>query len=68
MYRFLELRTRLVTTATLALFASIMLVLVTDAQEALYIPKIVTPQGVRLLENKTFDDSDHARKEILDVC
>jgi 4-hydroxy-4-methyl-2-oxoglutarate aldolase len=26
-----------------------------------------TPQGVRLLQNKTFDDSDRARREILDL-
>ncbi len=26
-----------------------------------------TPEGVRLLENKTFDDSDQARREILDL-
>lgn len=26
-----------------------------------------TPQGVRLLENKTFDDSDQARQEILEL-
>jgi regulator of RNase E activity RraA len=61
------LRSRLVVTATFALLASIMLVLVTDAQETTNIPKIVTPEGVRLLENKSFDDSDHARKEILDL-
>jgi regulator of RNase E activity RraA len=27
--------------------------------------KLTTPQGVRLLQNKTFDDSDPARREIL---
>jgi len=26
-----------------------------------------TPEGVRLLENKTFDDSDEARREILEL-
>ncbi len=30
-------------------------------------PKLTTPQGVRLLENKSFDDSERARKEILDL-
>ncbi|MHC4744444.1 MAG: RraA family protein [Planctomycetota bacterium] len=67
MYHDTMLRSRLVVTATFALLASIMLVLVTDAQETTNIPKIVTPEGVRLLENKSFDDSDHARKEILDL-
>jgi len=30
-------------------------------------PEGHTPQGVRLIENKTFDDSDEARREILDL-
>jgi regulator of RNase E activity RraA len=30
-------------------------------------PKLTTPEGVRLLANKSFDDSDRARKEILDL-
>jgi len=30
-------------------------------------PKLTTPTGVRLLENKSFDDSEKARKEILDL-
>ncbi len=29
--------------------------------------KLTTPQGVRLLKNKSFDDSEQARKEILDL-
>ena len=29
--------------------------------------KLTTPEGVRLLQNKSFDDSDAARKEILDL-
>lgn len=29
--------------------------------------QLTTPQGVRILENKSFDDSDQARKEILDL-
>lgn len=29
--------------------------------------KMQTPQGVRMLENKSFDDSNEARKEILDL-
>ena len=29
--------------------------------------KLRTPEGVRLLKNKSFDDSDKARKEILDL-
>lgn len=30
-------------------------------------PGLHTPEGVRLLENKSFDDSDEARQEILDL-
>ena len=30
-------------------------------------PKLTTPEGVRLLANKSFDDSDRARKEILEL-
>jgi regulator of RNase E activity RraA len=30
-------------------------------------PKLTTPTGVRLLKNKSFDDSEKARKEILDL-
>jgi 4-hydroxy-4-methyl-2-oxoglutarate aldolase len=30
-------------------------------------PKLTTPTGVRLLKNKSFDDSEQARKEILDL-
>jgi regulator of RNase E activity RraA len=33
---------------------------------ATYAQQHHTPEGVRLLENKTFDDSDEARREILD--
>jgi regulator of RNase E activity RraA len=29
--------------------------------------KLTTPEGVRLLKNKSFDDSERARKEILDL-
>jgi len=29
--------------------------------------KLITPKGVRLLKNKSFDDSEQARKEILDL-
>jgi len=36
-----------------------------DAQERAV--KMVTPEGMRLLENKSFDDSDEARGEILEL-
>jgi len=39
---------------------------VTEAQKS-STQKLRTPQGVRLLENKSFDDSAQARKEILEL-
>ena len=39
----------------------------TRTQESGRAAKVVTPQGMRLLENKSFDDSDAARQEILDL-
>ena len=67
MYHSAQLRQRLICSATFILLASILLVLVTDAEEAAKHTRLTTPQGVRLLMNKTFNDSDRARKEILDL-
>jgi len=67
MYHLTPSKSRLVTTATMVLLASILLVLVTDAEEVADTRKLTTPLGVRLLMNKSFDDSDRARKEILDL-
>jgi len=67
MYHSAQVRQRLICSATFVLLASILFVLVTDAQEAVKQRKLTTPQGVRLLMNKSFDDSDRARKEILDI-
>jgi 4-hydroxy-4-methyl-2-oxoglutarate aldolase len=39
----------------------------TRTQEQGRSAKIVTPEGVRILQNKSFDDSDEARREILDL-
>lgn len=36
-----------------------------DAPQSQTAARLTTPQGVRLLQNKSFDDSDLARKEIL---
>jgi regulator of RNase E activity RraA len=38
----------------------------TEAQKS-NIPRLTTPEGVRLLKNKSFDDSEQARKEILEL-
>ena len=39
---------------------------VTEAQKSSE-AKLTTPEGVRLLQNKSFDDSERARKEILEL-
>jgi regulator of RNase E activity RraA len=39
----------------------------TDAKESPRTQTLTTPQGVRLLMNKSFDDSEEARKEILEL-
>ena len=42
-------------------------VLITYAQQRQRAKKLITPQGVRLLKNKSFDDSKQARREILEL-
>ena len=49
------------------LFILMSAVFVTHARETKTGKKLTTPQGVRLLNNKSFDDSEQARKEILDL-
>jgi len=39
----------------------------TFTQENTRVVKMVKPEGIRLLENKSFDDSDEVRREILDL-
>jgi regulator of RNase E activity RraA len=45
----------------------IVLVVNLSAVKAQKQPKLTTPTGVRLLKNKSFDDSEQARKEILEL-
>ncbi len=50
------------------LFAvTILLAVLAAAAQKSNPPKMTTPEGVRLLANKSFDDSEQARKEILDL-
>ena len=49
------------------LFTLMSAVFITHAKETKAPKKLTTPQGVRLLKNKSFDDSEKARKEILDL-
>jgi len=50
----------------LALFVVVVGICVTQARES-SAAKLTTPEGVRLLQNKSFDDSEAARREILDL-
>lgn len=47
-------------------FVGLLAIFATDATESPRTQTLTTPQGVRLLMNKSFDDSEEARKEILD--
>ena len=49
------------------LFVLMSAVFVTHAREDETGKKLTTPQGVRMLQNKSFDDSEQARKEILEL-
>ncbi len=65
MYHFKKCRSALV--SSMALMAAISLpgMFAADAQQSQTTARLTTPQGVRLLQNKSFDDSEQARKEIL---
>jgi len=52
---------------TVLLFILMSAVFVTHAKDNKTPKKLTTPQGVRLLKNKSFDDSEKARKEILEL-
>ena len=53
--------------ALMTLLLLIVLTVNLSAVKAQKQPKLTTPTGVRLLKNKSFDDSEKARKEILDL-
>ncbi|MBL7153251.1 MAG: RraA family protein [Phycisphaerae bacterium] len=67
MYHFTALESRHLSFAALVLLALMLAVFVTDAKEPATAPNLTTPQGLRLLMNKSFDDSDQTRKEILEL-
>ena len=58
--------TKCVSLITIILLILISGIPVTEAQKTNR-RKLTTPQGIRLLNNKSFDDSEEARKEILDL-
>ena len=61
-----KLKLKSILPITLTLLVVIPASSVTEAQES-SAAKLTTPEGVRLLANKSFDDSERARKEILEL-
>jgi regulator of RNase E activity RraA len=51
----------------LIVFVALLAIFGTGAKESPKTQTLTTPQGVRLLMNKSFDDSEEARKEILEL-
>ena len=66
MYNLTKCKIKLITLIVLLPFA-LSGTPVTDAQESATDRKLTTPKGIRLLKNKSFDDSEQARKEILEL-
>jgi regulator of RNase E activity RraA len=51
----------------IAVIAAVLLITATTFTQDKRPVKLITPQGVRLLENKSFDDSEETRREILEL-
>ena len=66
MYRSTKCKSKCVNLITLLLLILVSGIPVTEAQKSNAL-KLTTPKGVRLLKNKSFDDSKQARKEILEL-
>jgi len=66
MNRLTKCKSKCVSIVTLILIILISGIPVTEAQKSNAL-KLTTPKGVRLLKNKSFDDSKKARKEILEL-
>jgi len=66
MYRLTKCKSKCVSLVTLILIILISGIPVAEAQKSNAL-KLTTPKGVRLLKNKSFDDSKKARKEILEL-
>lgn len=65
MYHFKKCRSNPVSFMALIAAVSVPGIFAAGAEQRQTTGKLTTPQGVRLLQNKTFDDSDPARREIL---
>jgi len=66
MYYLTKCKSKCVSFITLILLIWVPGIPVTEAQKSNAL-KLTTPKGVRLLKNKSFDDSKQARKEILEL-
>ena len=66
MYRSTKCKSKCISLITLLLLILISGIPVTEARKS-NAPKLTIPKGVRLLKNKSFDDSKQARKEILEL-
>jgi regulator of RNase E activity RraA len=66
MYCLTKCKLKCISLVTLIFFILISSIPVTEAQKS-NPSKLTTPKGTRLLENKAFDDSEQARKEILEL-
>jgi regulator of RNase E activity RraA len=66
MYYLTKCKSKCVSLITLILLILLSGIPVTEAQKS-NAQKLTTPKGVRLLKNKSFDDSKQARKEILEL-
>ena len=67
MHGLTERKSRNLNSALLIVAVLILAIFGTDAKESPRTQTLTTPQGVRLLMNKSFDDSEEARKEILEL-
>jgi len=65
MYHFKKCSSTLVSSMALMAAISVSGMFAAHGQQSQTTAKVTTPQGVRLLQNKSFDDSNLARKEIL---
>lgn len=66
MYYLTKCKSKCASLITLILLILVSGIPVTEAQKSNAL-KLTTPKGVRLLKNKSFDDSKQARKEILEL-
>ena len=65
MYHLKKCRSNPASFMTLIIAISVPGIFAAGAEQRQTTEKLTTPQGVKLLQNKTFDDSDPARREIL---